>query len=93
MTQVTRFTELKPRAARAAILILIQHNLAWHTQSDEDGEIVEFNAEECLMRLRFGKFVWQAEQLFGPAVSNLVSWARNLRIDALIGFRNCIFGA
>ncbi|OCB84153.1 hypothetical protein A7U60_g8829 [Sanghuangporus baumii] len=73
LAQVIRFTSLKPRTARAAILILIQHNLAWHAHSDEDGEIVEFNSEECLMRLRFGRFVWQAEQLFGPAAAEIVS--------------------
>ncbi|KAL5529325.1 hypothetical protein ACEPAG_5310 [Sanghuangporus baumii] len=73
LAQVIRFTSLKPRTARAVILILIQHNLAWHTQSDDDGEIIEFNTEECLMRLRFGRFVWQAEQLFGPAAAEIAS--------------------
>ena len=57
--------------ARAAVLILIQHNLAWHSQSVEDGEVFELNIDECLLRLRFGRFVWQAEQLYGLVVSIL----------------------
>ena len=65
--QVVRYTSLKPRIVRAAILILVQHNLAWHAQTD-DGEVAEFNVEECLLRLRYGHFVWQAEQILGKAV-------------------------
>ncbi len=30
---------------------------------------MEFNVEECLLRLRYGRFAWQAEQLFGIPVS------------------------
>ncbi|KAH8117214.1 hypothetical protein DFH11DRAFT_1815987 [Phellopilus nigrolimitatus] len=67
LAQLVRFTGLKSRTARASVLILIQHNLAWHAQYDDDGEIVELNTEECLLRLRFGRYVWQAEHLFGTA--------------------------
>ncbi|EJD05716.1 uncharacterized protein FOMMEDRAFT_103906 [Fomitiporia mediterranea MF3/22] len=73
LPQIVRFTALRPRTARAAVLILVQHNLAWHSQSEEDGEMIEFNTEECLLRLRFGTFVWQADQLFGSAAAEIVS--------------------
>lgn len=53
---------------RAAIIVLIQHNILWHAQSDVEGEVLEINVDECLMRMRYGRYVWQAEQLFGKAV-------------------------
>lgn len=69
MGQIIRFTQLKPRTVRGAILVLVQHNLLWHAQSeDEGGEVFEMNTEECMMRLRYGRYVAKAEQLFGKAV-------------------------
>lgn len=68
LSQIIRVSGLKPRTVRAAILILVQHNVLWHTQSDDDGEVLEVNIDECLMRLRYGRYVWQAEQLYGKAV-------------------------
>lgn len=59
---------MKPRTVRAAILILVQHNLLWHSQSEEEGEVFEINIDECLMRLRYGRYVWLAEQLYGKSV-------------------------
>ena len=67
LAYIIRFSGLKPRTVRAAILVLVQHNILWHAQSDE-GEVLEINTDECLTRLRFGRYVWQAEQLFGKAV-------------------------
>ncbi|OAX40521.1 hypothetical protein K503DRAFT_781359 [Rhizopogon vinicolor AM-OR11-026] len=67
LAQLIRYTMMKPRSVRAAILVLVQHNILWHSNADEEGEMLEFNTLECLMRLRFGRFVWQAEQLFGPS--------------------------
>ena len=68
VVQLVRFTGLKPRTVRQAILVLIQHNIVWHALTENDGEILEVNTNECLTRLRFGRYVWQAEQLFGHAV-------------------------
>ncbi|OSD02907.1 hypothetical protein PYCCODRAFT_1435188 [Trametes coccinea BRFM310] len=70
--QLVRFTKLKPRTVRAAILILVQHNLLWHAQSDEEGEAFEMNIDECLMRLRYGRYVWLAEQLYGKSGADIV---------------------
>ena len=69
--QLVRFSKQKPRTVRAAILVLVQHNLLWHAQSDEEGTTFEVNTEECLMRLRYGRYVWLAEQLYGKAVSGI----------------------
>lgn len=69
LPQIHRYTQLKPRIARASILVLVQHNLLWHAQSDDGVEAFEFNVDECLARLRFGKVVFMAQQLFGKVVS------------------------
>lgn len=68
LPQLVHFTSLRPRTVRSVILVLVQHNLAWHAQTNDGAEVIELNTEECLLRLRFGRFVWQADQLFGSAV-------------------------
>ncbi|KIL69573.1 hypothetical protein M378DRAFT_184003 [Amanita muscaria Koide BX008] len=70
--QLVRFSSLKPSTIRGSILVLVQHNIIWHTRSEEEGEVVEINVEECLMRLRFGRFVWLTEQIFGQAAAEIV---------------------
>ena len=68
LPQIIRFSGLKPRIVRAAVIVLIQHNVLWHAQTDTDGEVFELNTDECLMRQRYGRYVWLAEQLFGKPV-------------------------
>lgn len=68
MPHLVRFTSLKPRTIRAIILALVQHNLLWHVELEGEGEVLEFNEEECLMRLRFGRFITLAGQILGEAV-------------------------
>ncbi|KAE9395033.1 hypothetical protein BT96DRAFT_886046 [Gymnopus androsaceus JB14] len=73
--QLVRFTSLKSRLVRNILLVLIQQNLVWHANSETDGsgeEVLDFNIDECLMRLRFGNFVYQAEELFGVAGAEIV---------------------
>jgi DNA-directed RNA polymerase III subunit RPC3 len=69
-----QFTTLKSRVVRASILVLVQHNILWRDHTEEEGEVLEFNVDECLMRVRFGRFVWQAEELFGEKVGILLSF-------------------
>ncbi|PPQ69858.1 hypothetical protein CVT26_014135 [Gymnopilus dilepis] len=71
-SHLVRFSGLKPRTARACILVLVQQNLLWHTKGDEEGEMFEINTDECLMRLRFGKFVWLADQMFGEQGAEII---------------------
>lgn len=59
---------MKPRTARTAILVLVQQNILWHAQTEDEGEVLEFNTRECLTRLRFGRYIWLAEYLFGNTV-------------------------
>ncbi|GLB35149.1 putative RNA polymerase III subunit RPC82 [Lyophyllum shimeji] len=72
LPQLVRLTGHKPRTVLASVLALIQHNLIWHARTEEEGEVLEVNVNECLMRLRFGRFVWLAEELFGKAASEIV---------------------
>ncbi|KAJ7043248.1 RNA polymerase III subunit RPC82-domain-containing protein [Mycena alexandri] len=72
LPQIIRFTSLRPRTVRASVLVLVQHNVLWHAQTEDEGEVLEVNIEECLLRLRFGRFVWQAGQLFGDAGAEIV---------------------
>lgn len=72
LLQLARFAELRPRTARASILILVQQNILWHTKGDDDIEMFEINVDDCLMRLRFGKFVWLANHIFGKEVRQYI---------------------
>ena len=71
--QIVHFTSLKPRTVRAAVIVLFQQNLLWRSSADEEKEVLEFNVDECLTRLRFGRYVWWAGKNCGPLVSSLVS--------------------
>ena len=68
-----RYSQLKPRTVRAAILVLVQHNILWHATSEDEGEVFEVNIDECLTRLRFGRYVWLAEQRFGMPVCTIAA--------------------
>ncbi|EPQ58252.1 hypothetical protein GLOTRDRAFT_36462 [Gloeophyllum trabeum ATCC 11539] len=72
LAQLVRFSGLKPRTIRACIIVLVQHNVLWHAHTEEEGEVVEFNIQECLIRLRFGRFVWQTEVLFGKEAAAVI---------------------
>jgi DNA-directed RNA polymerase III subunit RPC3 len=83
-----RYSGLKPRTVRASVLVLVQHNILWHTLSDEGSEVFEVNFDECLARLRFGRYVQQAEELFGEAVCQHMFVVRlltdeNIRLEKL----------
>jgi DNA-directed RNA polymerase III subunit RPC3 len=70
--ELVLFTKLKLRAIRAALLVLTQHGILWHSVVDGE-EMYELSIDNCLMRLRFGKFLVIAGQLFGEEVG--VWWA------------------
>ena len=68
LQQIIRFSGLKPRTVRATLLVLVQHNILWHTKGEDNVEMFEVNVDECLLRMRFGKFILLAEQKFGKSV-------------------------
>ncbi|KAK7043743.1 RNA polymerase III subunit C82 [Paramarasmius palmivorus] len=71
---LVRFSQLKPRTVRTCILVLVQHNVLWHATPEDEGgqEVFEFNMDECLNRLSFGFYAYQAQLLFGDAASEIV---------------------
>lgn len=68
--RIAQFTSLKPRTIRAAVIVLFQQNLLWRSSADEEKEVLEFNVDECLTRLRFGRYVWWAEKKCGSLVGS-----------------------
>jgi DNA-directed RNA polymerase III subunit RPC3 len=68
LPQLATLSDLKPRTVRASLISLIQHNVVWHVENQGEPEMFEVNIDECLMRLRYGRFVHIAEMLFGKAV-------------------------
>ncbi|KIY67670.1 hypothetical protein CYLTODRAFT_422316 [Cylindrobasidium torrendii FP15055 ss-10] len=65
LPHLIRYSGLKPRTVRACILVLVQHNLLWHATLDREEEALEINVEECLTRLRYGRYAWIAEENLG----------------------------
>jgi len=63
---------MEPRSVRVSIIAPIQDNILWHAHTDDEGEMLEFNMLECLLRLRFGRYVWLAENLFGQTGAEIV---------------------
>ena len=92
LAQIVQFTSLKPRTVRATIIILFQQNLLWRSSADEEKEVLEFNVDECLTRLRFGRYVWWAEKKCGSLVSFTIL-RRLPPIQQQAGWRYCPVGA
>lgn len=66
LPQYVRFTRLKSRTVGASIIVLVQHHVLWHARSEDQGEMLKFNTRlACLLRLRFGRDMWQSESMFG----------------------------
>jgi DNA-directed RNA polymerase III subunit RPC3 len=89
--QIVQFTSLKPRTIRAAVIVLFQQNLLWRSSAGEEKEVLEFNVDECLVRLRFGRYVWWAEKKCGSLVSFLsfhglppIEWPKGGEIVQLV---------
>ncbi|KAG8863734.1 RNA polymerase III subunit C82 [Tulasnella sp. 330] len=62
LSHLIRLSGVPPKDARHALLILIQHNIVWHSQSDPESEgggdvNYEINWEEPVARLRFGTYL------------------------------------
>jgi DNA-directed RNA polymerase III subunit RPC3 len=71
LTELCHYAKLRPRSAQAVIIILIQHNLAWHCEAPAGDHLIEYfemNQKECLMRLRWGRILAMTEDEFGEDV-------------------------
>ncbi|KAJ9093119.1 hypothetical protein QFC19_008462 [Naganishia cerealis] len=75
MPEICHYTKLKQRSAQGVIIVLIQHNLAWHSevaQGDTYVEFFEINLKECLMRLRWGRILALTADEFGDDAMRIV---------------------
>lgn len=77
LTDISRATHLQPRVIANALLILIQHNIVWHCESEAGMELYEINWNEILHRLRYGRYLSISRELFGEEVSaNVILFPR-----------------
>ncbi|KAG8901824.1 RNA polymerase III subunit C82 [Tulasnella sp. 403] len=70
--QLVRLSAVPPKDVRLALLILIQHNIVWHCESETDGEVYEINWEEPIARLRFGRYLMIAKENVGEQASEII---------------------
>jgi DNA-directed RNA polymerase III subunit RPC3 len=47
---------------------MIQHNILWHVENPNEGEMLEIGWEEVLVRLRFGRYIELAREVVGVEV-------------------------
>ncbi|EJD53249.1 hypothetical protein AURDEDRAFT_180799 [Auricularia subglabra TFB-10046 SS5] len=73
MPQLARELGLKSQTVRAAVLVLVQHNILWHAETDDRTEVMEINIDECIARLRFGHYMSLAREIFGQEASEIVA--------------------
>ncbi|KAG8947303.1 RNA polymerase III subunit C82 [Tulasnella sp. 424] len=73
--QLTRLTPgVSSREVRLALLVLIQHNIVWHSEDEIDGEVYEINWEEPASRLRFGRYIMIVRDKLGDAAAEVLSF-------------------
>ncbi|KZV94041.1 hypothetical protein EXIGLDRAFT_739978 [Exidia glandulosa HHB12029] len=72
MPQLARALGLKSQTVRAAVIVLVQHNVLWHAETDDRTEVMEINVDECIARLRFGQYIWLAKEQFGTEAAAIV---------------------
>ncbi|KAG8991695.1 RNA polymerase III subunit C82, partial [Tulasnella sp. 427] len=64
----------KKREVRLALLVLIQHNIVWHSEDEIDGEVYEINWEEPVARLRFGRYIMIVRDKLGDTAAEVLSF-------------------
>lgn len=72
LTEIAHFTKLPRRQVAGILITLVQHNLAWHCETElgqRTQEFFEMNLKECLMRLRWGRILELTQENMGEDVS------------------------
>ncbi len=69
LVDILRATRLRSQVIANALLILIQHNIVWHCESETGIELFEINWNEILHRLRYGRYLSISRELFGEEVN------------------------
>ncbi|KAG7562026.1 hypothetical protein FFLO_02498 [Filobasidium floriforme] len=68
LTEIAHFTKLPRRQVAGILITLVQHNLAWHCETElgqRTQEFFEMNLKECLMRLRWGRILELTQENMG----------------------------
>ncbi|KAG8958894.1 RNA polymerase III subunit C82 [Tulasnella sp. 408] len=88
LPQIARLTPgVSPREVRLSLLILVQHNIVWHSEDELDGEVYEINWEEPVSRLRFGRYIMIVRDKLGDAAAEVMSFVLDngkLRVGQVI---------
>ena len=70
---VARLSAVSRANTLAAVILLMQHNLVLNngesTRASGEEELYEFDVQECLMRLRWGRILSLTQERLGPVVS------------------------
>lgn len=75
LPQLARLTPgVSPREVRLALLVLVQHNIVWHSEDEIDGEVYEINWEEPVSRLRFGRYIMVVRDKLGDTAAEVLSF-------------------
>ena len=72
LAEIVHFTKLPRRSVAGILMTLVQHNLAWYSETevgDRTQEFFEMNLKECLMRLRWGRILELTQENLGADVS------------------------
>jgi DNA-directed RNA polymerase III subunit RPC3 len=78
---VSRLAAISRVNTLAAVILLMQHNLVLSNgasmRATGEEELYEFDVQECLMRLRWGRILSLTQERLGPVVSVLLlcCWA------------------
>lgn len=79
---VSRLSAISRGSTLASVILLMQHNLVLSNGASIRGsgeeELYEFDVQECLMRLRWGRILSLTQERLGPVVSTSVDGAMML---------------
>nr|WRH23598.1 DNA-directed RNA polymerase III subunit RPC3 [Naematelia aurantialba] len=69
---LARLSGLPPRLVLGSLVVLIQHHLVLSTGETAKEEQYEFNVEECLLRLRYGRILAVTRERLGEAALEVI---------------------
>ncbi|KAF8319501.1 RNA polymerase III subunit RPC82 helix-turn-helix domain-containing protein [Cantharellus anzutake] len=72
LADILRATRMRPKVIANALLVLIQHNIVWYCEPEAVGQQFEINWNEILHRLRFGRYLSVARELFNEEGYDIV---------------------
>ncbi|KAI8092327.1 uncharacterized protein B0P05DRAFT_224302 [Gilbertella persicaria] len=71
LSDIARFTKLSAKQVRESLIVLIQHGIAYFSESPEgknEPTFYSIDAERIMLRLRMGSILREVIDQFGPEV-------------------------